>query len=81
VIGELPELRRSGASDFDLSLVEAGQHKMHLFARYNLANELTKIAHANIIIEQDMLSNWRSGKTQASEYRHRDIEIKKLPRS
>jgi hypothetical protein len=31
-----------GASDFDLSLVEAGQHKLHLFARYNLANELTR---------------------------------------
>jgi hypothetical protein len=63
-----------------MGLVEAGQHRMRLFARYDLAGELTEIGHATIIIEPDVLSKWKSGGTQASEFRHRDIDLKKLPR-
>jgi hypothetical protein len=69
-----------GVHDFDMSLVEVGQHAVRVFARYNLAGKFTKIGNSTIIIEPDVLSNWKSGKTQVFEFRHRDTEIKKLPR-
>lgn len=69
-----------GEGDFDMTHVEAGQHPVRVFARYDFAKELTKIGDARIIIEPDAFRDWKLGKSVLSEYRHRDTDIKKLPR-
>ncbi|SRR6266566_3129494 len=72
--------RELGKSDFNIDLVEPGQHPLRIFARYNLAAELTKVVDAKIVLEPDVIKGWRTGVTQVGEVRHRDTQIKALPR-
>jgi hypothetical protein len=68
-----------GQGEFDLTMIAAGQHTLRLYARHNLKRELEQIASAKIIFENDVLAR-KAGETVAGEIRHRDTNIKELPR-
>jgi hypothetical protein len=72
--------RGLGKDDFNIDLLEPGQHPLHIFARYNLARELTRITAAKIAVESDVIAGWKAGVAQVGEVRHRDTQIKALPR-
>lgn len=69
-----------GEADFNLSFIESGEHALRVFARYDLEPRLTRIIDAKLIFQADHLAQWKQGITIGGELRHRDTNIKALPR-